>query len=156
MWRYSDFSDMVPKFVAYLAVVRLMALRMGTEAMLEIWPAAGLIKIYSDTVIDDPLGRPYKCRIIQCANVVAGLQRLACGKVTGAAVRHERHPITLAGILEAGGPKGSSYPSAHGFTIPGVYCCLESELSPFAYATRGRITLSMVEKRNQRMTRCGP
>ena len=48
--------------------------------------------------------------------------------------------MCVASILEAGGPKGSTDSKAgHEFTTPGTYTCLETELTPFFYATRARL-----------------
>ena len=63
------------------------------------------------------------------------------GDVTGLMVRHGTHILGLAAILEAGGPKGSTVAGEHEFTIPGLYTCPDSMLSPFNYGTRARIVM---------------
>ena len=109
---------------------------------------AGLIKIFSDTLQDDPFGRKGSVRLIQAA-LVRGYKRAQnyvienknSGRTSGHYVRHGTHPMSLAAILEAGGPKGSRKSGEHEFTTPGLYTCPDSAVSPFEYATRARIIM---------------
>ena len=74
------------------------------------------------------------------------MQKRGVGEHSSVSVRRGCGPTTIAAILEAGRPKESRNYGAHEFTTPGVYCCLGNELSPFSYATRSRITLSVTEQ----------
>ena len=49
--------------------------------------------------------------------------------------------MSLAAILEAGGPKGSRKSGEHEFTTPGLYTCPDGEVAPFDYATRARLIM---------------
>ena len=86
--------------------------------MLEVGLAVGYIQIFSDTVVDDPYGRPYKCRVVQCAAARAlasttKFEARGAGELSGLRVRHGCHPMTVAAMLEAGGPKGLREAGAH-------------------------------------------
>ena len=110
--------------------------------------AAGLIKIFNDTLETDPHGRGLTVRLIQAA-VVRGykkaqnhvIEQINQGRPSGNKVRHGAHALTTVAILEAGGPKGSRTPGEHEFTTPGLYTCPDVELSPLSYATRARIVM---------------
>ena len=97
---------------------------------------AGLIEVFNDSIETDPFGRTGAVHLIQCA-VVRGYRRAnyavtqgqLSGKLTGRLVRRGTHAMSLAAILEAGGPKGSRQVGEHEFTVPGLYTCPDGELS---------------------------
>ena len=106
--------------------------------------AAGLIKIFDDTMQEDPYKREgVKVRLIQCA-VARGYEKAermvktnkVCGETTDLCVLHGTHALTVAVVLEAGGPKGSRTDGEHEFTTLGLYTCPDGEFSLFSYATR--------------------
>ena len=85
--------------------------------------AAGLIKIFDDTMQEDPYKREgVKVGLIQCA-VVRGYEKAErmvkenkiCGETTELCVLHDTHEWSLAAVPEAGGPKGSRMEGAHEF-----------------------------------------
>jgi len=114
--------------------------------------AAGLIEVFSDSIEADPFGRTGSVRLIQCA-VVRGYKRAnyavtqgqLSGTMTGRMVRHGTHAMSLAAILEAGGPKGSRQAGEHEFSVPGLYTCPDGELSPLEYGTRARLVMDLSE-----------
>ena len=63
------------------------------------------------------------------------------GKSSGNYVRHGTHPMSVAAVLEAGGPKGSRNKDEHEFTTLGLYTCPDGEVSPLYYANRARIIM---------------
>ena len=54
-----------------------------------------------------------------------------CGEATDLCVLHGTHAVSVAAVLEAGGPKGSRVEGEHEFSTPGLYTCLDGELIPF-------------------------
>jgi 2-methylcitrate dehydratase PrpD len=79
--------------------------------------------VFNDSIEADPFGRTGSVRLIQCA-VVRGYKRAnyavtqgqLSGKMAGRMVRHGTHALSLAAILEAGGPKGSRQAGEHEYT----------------------------------------
>ena len=67
------------------------------------------------------------------------------GKMIGQLVRHGTHAMSLASILDAGGPKGSRIEDEHEFTEPGLYTCPDGELSALDYGTRSRLIMDLTE-----------
>jgi hypothetical protein len=111
----------------------------GTELYVMFLQAAGLIKVFDDTMQDDPYNREcVKVRLIQCA-VVHGYEigeRMAtenkiCGETTDLCVLHGTHALSVAAVLEAGGSKGSRVEGEHEFSTLGLYPCPDGELTPF-------------------------
>ena len=145
-WRYFDFKLKAQTWG--FTVDQLKVECIGIELYLMYLQTAGYIRIFNDTIENDPHGRNMPVRLIQAAvirgykkaqkNVVDGLTD---GQGTGRKVRHGTHAFTVAAILEAGGPKGSRNPDEHEFTTPGLYTCPDGELSPLGYATRARIVM---------------
>ena len=125
---------------------------MGTELYLTYLQSAGLINIFGDSIEADPYGRKFSVRLIQCV-VVRGSKKAQQAvidqeiseQVTGLCVRHGTHALSVAVVLEGGGPKGSIVGGEHEFTTLGLYTCPESELAPFQYGTRARIVMEHAE-----------
>ena len=57
-WRYCDFGGKMPQHLPAHAIMQLMSLCMGAEAMLDMLQAVGYIEICSDTIVDDSPDRP--------------------------------------------------------------------------------------------------
>ena len=80
------------------------------------------------------------CRVVRSAAVEAKeterlkRQNLSL-RYSGRLVLHGSHVLSVPGVLEVGGPKGSRMPGQE-FTIVGVYCCPAHETGPFQHATR--------------------
>ena len=145
-WRYFDEKIKAQKWGFTLEQLQRQCI--GIELYLMYLQTAGYIKIFNDSIENDPYGRGYSVRLIQAA-VIRGYKKaqknvvdsLTNGQTTGMKVRHGTHAFTAAAILEAGGPKGSRNPDEHEFTTPGLYTCPDGELSPLSYATRARIVM---------------
>ncbi|MFM7978386.1 MAG: hypothetical protein ACKPKO_03640 [Candidatus Fonsibacter sp.] len=127
-WRY--FGEKLKRQDTGFSIDALKSQCIGVEVYLMYLQAAGIIKVYNDTMEADPYGRGFTVRLIQAA-VVRGykraqnnvIERIRTGRVSGNKVRHGTLAFTVAAILEAGGPKGSRKAGAHEFSDSGLYTC---------------------------------
>jgi len=148
-YRYFDFK--YPKQKHCWSPDDLRTLCIGTELYLMYLQTAGLIEVLNDSIEIDPFGRGGSARLIQCA-VVRGYRRAnysvaqgqLSGKMTRQLVCHGTHAMSLASILEAGGPKGSRE-DEHDCAVPGLYTCPDGELSALDYGTRARLIMDLTE-----------
>ena len=76
----------------------------------------------------------------------AAVDHNVSGQTVVLCARHGAHAMSVAAVLEVGGPKGWSIAAEHECSIPGLFSCPDEELSPFSYGTRARNVMGHAEK----------
>jgi len=148
-WRYTD-EKFMPSCVKHGWTEKaLMEGCQGLLHYLHILELAGLLRPseggnrWIDQIMQDPFdtvdshtGRFCLCRL---SMIPLSRVRSVDAEKGPCRVRHGCHPLTLAAILEAAGPKGSRE-EGHEYVVAGTYTCEEAELTPLSYASRAIIS----------------